>query len=620
MLDNIYVQYVINFLKLINTLKGFSNYWDEDKSILNKLLENFLISDFAVLNPFFVKKLIQDSGNIWDFMGAVSKYKKDKKRADKNLNIEKLIDIFKFISEFLQLPDLNCYDFVMKFITDKRTGLMKLMLGDSKNKVLGDYLESIKEFTGENTGKNSIKDYLIFLEGIMENNFLEEIEESTKEFMLEGSVNILSFHQVKGLEFKAVFLPFANKNYLPSVFGSNQLYDMQIFNYMSGETALSAKELKDTHMQEERRLFYTGMTRAKKYLFVTASKLEGQSIFYEEISKSLPVLKKISKLKKKVAYKKLAVKSELKKNWLERKRAIASTYKLLKGSKVNFLDYLKELYYLKYFYPHESWWSLRYETENTNKPFLIFPPVYSYSSLNSFVECPFKYKIRYFIRMAEKGNPNIIVGSIYHRILKLFFNDKSAKLSWERLESIISNVFEENVFELAHIKNELESKAREEFKAYFDNYLPAFPERSIMEKEFAFKVGDDTIKGRIDQINFIDDETTELIDFKSGSKRAAVVDFEKEIQLKLYNLAIELSDDLMFLKDKKSILKYIFLGDDRDPVVTIPESYCLTGDFKEFVKSLINNKKSEQFEAEPESSFLCSDCNFKVMCPRYNAR
>jgi DNA helicase II / ATP-dependent DNA helicase PcrA len=620
LLDNIYVQYVINFLKLINTLKGFNNTSDKDKSILNKLIENFLISDFTVLNPIFVKKLIQDSGNIWDFMGAISKHKKDKKRADKNLNIEKLIDIFKFISEFLGYSDLNCYDFVMKFITDKRTGIIKLMLGDSKNKALGDYLESIKEFTGENTGENSIKDYLIFLEGIMENNFLEEIEESTKEFILEGSVNILSFHQVKGLEFEAVFLPFLNKNYLPSVFGSNQLYDMQIFNYMSGGASLLLKELKDIHLQEERKLFYTGMTRAKKYLFITANKLEGQSLFFEEISESLPVLKKISKLKKKVAYQKLAVKSELKKNWLERKRATASTYKLLKGSKVNFIDYLKELYYLKYFYPHESWWSQRHETENTNKPFLIFPPVYSYSSLNSFVECPFKYKIRYFIRMAEKRNLNIIVGSIYHRILKLFFDDKSTKLSWERLESIISNVFEENVFELAHIKNELESKAREEFKAYFDNYLPAFPDRSIMEKEFAFKVGDDTIKGRIDQINFIDDETTELIDFKSGSKRAAVMDFEKEIQLKLYNLAIESSDDLMFLKDKKSILKYIFLGDDKNPVVTIPESYCLTGDFKEFVKSLINNIKSEQFEAEPESSFLCSECDYKVICPRYNAR
>ena len=289
-----------------------------------------------------------------------SKYKKDKKGVDKNLNIEKLIGIFKFISEFLQLVDLNCYDFVMKFITDKRTGLMKLMLGGSKNKasmrkegsisVLGDYLESIKEFTGENTGKNSIKDYLIFLEGIMENNFLEEIEESTKEFMLEGAVNILSFHQVKGLEFEAVFLPFANKNYLPSVFGSNQLYDMQIFNYMSGEAALSARELKDIHMQEERKLFYTGMTRAKKYLFITANKLEGQSIFYEEISGSLPVLKKINRLKNKDVYQKLEVKPELNKSWLERKRATASTYRLLKGSKVDYKDYLKELYYLKYFF------------------------------------------------------------------------------------------------------------------------------------------------------------------------------------------------------------------------------------------------------------------------------
>src|SRR4030042_964237 len=44
LLDNIYVQYVINFLKLINSLKSFKNSWYEDKSILNKLIENFLIS------------------------------------------------------------------------------------------------------------------------------------------------------------------------------------------------------------------------------------------------------------------------------------------------------------------------------------------------------------------------------------------------------------------------------------------------------------------------------------------------------------------------------------------------------------------------------------------------
>jgi len=630
LLDNIYVQYIINFLKLINSLNNSKNYRHENKSIINKLIENFLMSDFMVLNPVFIKKLVQDHDNIWDFMEGTSKYRKDKKRTDKNLNLKKLEDIFKFISGFLKIPHLNCYDFVMKFMTDKSTGLMKLILGNSKNKVItgkegsisvmGDYLESIKRFTEENTGKNSIKDYLLFLEGIMENNFIEEIEGSTKEFILEGSVNILSFHQVKGLEFEAVFLPFANKNYLPSVFGSNQLYDMQIFSYLSGEEVLSLKELKDIHMQEERKLFYTGMTRAKKYLFITANKLEGRSLFYEEISKSLPDLKKIKKSKKKTVYQKPEVKSELRKNWLERKKAIISTYKLSKGLKVDHEDYLKGLYYLKYYYPPETWWSLKHKTENNNEPFIVFPPVYFYSSLSSFVECPFKYKIRFFMGMAEKRNLNIIVGSIYHRILKLFFEGKGTKLSWKKLESIISNVFRENVFELAHMRIELESKAMKEFKTYFDNYMPVFPGRSIMEKEFAFKIGEDMIKGRIDQINFIDDNTTELIDFKSGSKRAATKDFEKEIQLKLYNLAIESSNDLMFLKDKKRVLKYIFLGEDKDPVITIPESYCQTENFGEFVKNLISNIKSEKFEAEPESSFLCSECDYKIICTRYNAR
>jgi DNA helicase II / ATP-dependent DNA helicase PcrA len=630
LLDNIYVQYVINFLKLIDLLRNFDNSKQEDKSILNKLLENFLISDFTKINPFFVKKIIQDSGDIWNFMETISRYKKVKKETSKNLNIEKLKDVFKFINGFLQAQDIDCYDLAMKFVADKKTGIMKLLLGKSKNKeeigkkglisVLGDYLESLKEFTAENTGKNSIRDYLVFLETIMKNNFLEEIEDSTKEFMLEGSVNILSFHQAKGLEFKAVFLPFINKNYLPSVFGSNQLYDMQIFNYMSGEDILPLSELKDIHMQEERKLFYTGMTRSKQYLFITANKLEERSLFFEETGRFLPDSNKIKKVKKKYADKKLTNKSELKKNWLERKRAAASTYKLLKDLKVNAVDYFKKLYFLKYFYPVENWWNLRNETKNTNRPFLIFPPVFSYSSLNLFAECPFKYKIRYFIRMAEKRNLNFIVGSIYHRILKLFFDDKSTELSWEKLENIISNVFEENLFELTHIKSELKDKAREEFKAYFNNYLPAFPDRSIMEKEFAFKIEDDIIKGRIDQINFIDDRTFELIDFKSGLKKAAVKDFEKEIQLKLYNLAIESSNDLMFLKDKKRILKYIFLGDDKDPVITIPESYCQTGDFRKFIKSLIDSIKSEQFEAEPENSFLCSECDYKIICPRYNAR
>ena len=59
-----------------------------------------------------------------------------------------------------------------------------------------------------------------------------------------GGVNLLTLHRSKGLEFEAVFVPKVEQNELP---------------HRRAETA------------EERRLFYVGLTRAKRFLFVTWS-------------------------------------------------------------------------------------------------------------------------------------------------------------------------------------------------------------------------------------------------------------------------------------------------------------------------------------------------------------
>jgi DNA helicase II / ATP-dependent DNA helicase PcrA len=62
----------------------------------------------------------------------------------------------------------------------------------------------------------------------------------------EESVNLLSYHRAKGLEFEAVFLPRLERNELPSRLARTE-----------GAVA------------EERRLLYVGMTRAKRHLFLT---------------------------------------------------------------------------------------------------------------------------------------------------------------------------------------------------------------------------------------------------------------------------------------------------------------------------------------------------------------
>ena len=63
----------------------------------------------------------------------------------------------------------------------------------------------------------------------------------------EMGVNLLTIHKAKGLEFKCVFIISINDGILPSTIETNNL------------------------LQEERRVLYVGITRAKEYLYLSSS-------------------------------------------------------------------------------------------------------------------------------------------------------------------------------------------------------------------------------------------------------------------------------------------------------------------------------------------------------------
>ena len=64
----------------------------------------------------------------------------------------------------------------------------------------------------------------------------------------EGVV-VSTMHSTKGLEFERVFLPDVNEDVIPH-----------------------KKSMKEEDVEEERRLFYVGVTRAKKYLHILSVK------------------------------------------------------------------------------------------------------------------------------------------------------------------------------------------------------------------------------------------------------------------------------------------------------------------------------------------------------------
>lgn len=99
-----------------------------------------------------------------------------------------------------------------------------------------------------------------------EGGMVEFLEELARRFSAEESgrgVNLMTYHRAKGLEFEAVFLPRLLDGELPFRSGRNR-----------------------APVDEERRLLYVGITRAKRFLYVTwpADGRGGRSPFVDELT------------------------------------------------------------------------------------------------------------------------------------------------------------------------------------------------------------------------------------------------------------------------------------------------------------------------------------------------
>ena len=131
-------------------------------------------------------------------------------------------------------------------LTLKKTGYTKALEDEntieSENRIenLNEFLTVAIEFE-EQFAENSLQE---FLEGITLSTDLDNMEES------EDTVTLMTLHSAKGLEFTAVFLVGMEEGIFPG-----------------NQSMLDQKEL-----EEERRLCYVGITRAKENLFLTCSK------------------------------------------------------------------------------------------------------------------------------------------------------------------------------------------------------------------------------------------------------------------------------------------------------------------------------------------------------------
>ena len=157
-------------------------------------------------------------------------------------NAEEFIQTIEYLRS--KIEELSISELIKE--TLNKTGYVKALElentteAESRIENLEEFLTVAIEFE-EEEAENTLGD---FLEGITLSSDIDGMEDS------EDSVTLMTLHSAKGLEFPVVFLVGLEEGIFPG-------------NKSIGEP----KEI-----EEERRLFYVGITRAKQYLYLTCSK------------------------------------------------------------------------------------------------------------------------------------------------------------------------------------------------------------------------------------------------------------------------------------------------------------------------------------------------------------
>lgn len=409
------------------------------------------------------------------------------------------------------------------------------------------FLERVKRFEAENENATIFEfvNYLDFLAEAGENPAQAEIEDI-------DTVNLLTVHGAKGLEFPVVFLV----NLVSDRFPTRRRGDpIPLPEELVKEPLLVG----DTHLEEERRLLYVGLTRAKERVFLTYAKNYGgkrekkPSGFIGELG--------------------------------------------LKPSSV-------EQPSLFHFPPKEvPPPKLSRETRKKQPSF----DYVSYSQLETFKSCPLKYKYRYVLSIPTLPSHILSFGQTIHRTLRDFhqcrsFNQKS---ELDYLLELYGKHWLNEGYESRKHRESRFKEGQEVLRNYYQEHKKHLAKPVFLEKKFCLKIGSTTLLGSIDRIDRLETGEHEVIDYKTGRIKEQK-EVESDEQLTIYALAALESLDIL----PQRLSLYFVEGNVK--LSTTRNQEELKGKREDITRQIEEIRLSD-FPAKP--SKLCRFCDYRRICP-----
>jgi DNA helicase-2/ATP-dependent DNA helicase PcrA len=388
----------------------------------------------------------------------------------------------------------------------------------------------------------------------------------------ENAVHLMTAHTAKGLEWQHVFILRGNSGSFPCSYREALV---EFPRELRDPESAAEGDNKELHQQEERRLFYVAMTRARDTLTIYAKKGTGKDDTPPGLLRDL-------------------LKSKLVNPWIRRRDAkplqsefFAAAAASLVGSRTN------------------EWLDL--------PPMFDLSEKLSASAVERYETCPLQFKLEKEWRIPSEIPGAMQYGAAMHRVLRTYYD--SVRQGRELSDADLIDLFCVDLGQAGiqdHYQHELyERQGRSQLKAFLEAcHLGAIPEILHLEEWFEVRIGETKVTGRIDRIDRLGDGRVMITDYKTGKPRSQE-NADESLQLSIYAMAAR--EKWGYQVDR---LAFYNLGENSS-MVTYRDDLQLQA---AKVKVAVVAAKIAEGNFEPKPGFHCTFCAYRNLCPATEKR
>ncbi len=432
-------------------------------------------------------------------------------------------------------------------------------------------------------------------------------------------VQVLTVHAAKGTEFPVAFVPFLSSARFPPNYRPSKVVSLppESWRPWQGEQGLTPK---GAYLEEERRLLYVALTRAKQRLFLLTTP-QRRSPFItklpaglmEEIALTEPESDQPERVERLRSELKQRLSRELARGAYEQAHQLVDAIRLVEqheaGLSPDFGSHPLGDELQRRLLPDAA-----EPAASASRP---APLTLSASAIGSYETCPLLYR---FARVdhipGREERPQLTFGRIIHAVLEAFHRPDHDEPRPE-ITDLLEQNWQSEGFTYHQEEAQYREDARKLLAAYQERLAGKEPPVLAVEHRFTFDLDEVAITGRIDRIDLDDSGRTTLIDYKTSRRKLTEKEARREPQMALYAMYMRQAEEIGDREVGSGAidLTYYFLRAE-EPEVTVAFDEEELADFRQRVAQAADGIRRRDFPHR--KGYHCNYCDYKdLICPAW---